>query len=105
MRVEGIALPGHFITRHEDIFFDPFHGGRQIGLKECRALLDQQNLALTPAHLEPATARQIFNRMLTNVFHIAEQTDLKLARRFAGWIETLRRSAEFTASEKHGKSH
>ncbi len=105
MRVDGIALPGHFITRHEDIFFDPFHGGRQIGLKECRALLDQQNLTLTPAHLEPATPRQIFNRMLTNVFHIAEQTDLDLARKLAGWIETLRRSAEPAPSEKHGKSH
>ncbi|MEO8352530.1 MAG: transglutaminase-like domain-containing protein [Chthoniobacteraceae bacterium] len=105
MRVDGIALPGHFITRHEGVFFDPFHGGRQIGLKECRALLDQQNLTLTPAHLEPATPRQIFARMLTNVFHIAEQTDSDLARKLTGWIESLRRSADPAPSEKHGKSH
>ena len=90
MCVEGVSLPGHFIVRHEDIFFDPFHGGRRVGLEECKTLVEQQNLTLQAEHLAPATPRQMLVRMLTNIYYIAEPTDPALAEKVAGWIDAVR---------------
>lgn len=93
MRVDGIALPGHFLVRHEDVFFDPFHGGRRIGLDECKALLAEQNLTLLPQHLEPAQPRQILARMMTNIFCLLEQDDPEQAATVAEWIDAIRKGA------------
>lgn len=90
MPIDGIGLPGHFLVRHEDIFSDPFHGGRRVGLEECRELVRQQNLELRPEYLAPATPRQILVRMLANLFAIAENTDPLLAEKLAGWMGSLR---------------
>lgn len=92
LTVEGVGLPGHFIVRHEDIFFDPFHGGRRVGLEECKALLEQQNLTLLPQHLAPTTPRQLLIRMLTNIYYIADQNDPPLAARVSEWITLIRQS-------------
>jgi regulator of sirC expression with transglutaminase-like and TPR domain len=92
MTVEGIGLPGHFIVRHEEIFFDPFHGGRRVGLDECKALLEKQNLVLLPQHLAPTTPRQMLIRTLTNLYYIAEQSDPSLAANVSEWITVLRQS-------------
>ena len=92
MRVDGIGLPGHFIVRHEDIFFDPFHGGRRVSLDECKSLLLQQNLVLLPQHLAPATPRQMLVRLLTNIYYIAEQTNPQLAAQVSEWISAIRKS-------------
>ena len=94
LHVDGIGLPGHFVVRHEEIFFDPFHGGRRIGLEECKVLLAAQNLTLLPQHLIPATPAQMLVRMLTNIRYIAEPTDPPLAAKVAEWIEAVRRSAK-----------
>jgi regulator of sirC expression with transglutaminase-like and TPR domain len=92
LQIDGIGLPGHFIVRHEGIFFDPFHGGRRVGLDECKALLEQQNLTLLPDHLAPTTARQVLIRMLTNIYYIADQNDPPLAARVSEWITLVRQS-------------
>lgn len=92
LTVDGIGLPGHFIVRYEGIFFDPFHGGRRVGLDECKALLEQQNLTLLPQHLAPTTPRQMLIRMLTNIYYIADQTAPPLAARVSEWITLVRQS-------------
>jgi regulator of sirC expression with transglutaminase-like and TPR domain len=91
LQVDGVGLPGHFVARHQDVFFDPFHGGRRITLEECGALLRQQNLALTPQHLAPTTPRQMLLRMLTNIYYIADQSDPPLAAKVSRWAELLKR--------------
>jgi regulator of sirC expression with transglutaminase-like and TPR domain len=88
--IDGIGLPGHFIVRHAGIFFDPFHGGRRVGLDECKLLLEQQNLTLLPQHLAPATSRQMLIRMLTNLYYIAEQHDPQQAAKVSEWITAVR---------------
>ena len=93
LSVDGVGLPGHFLARHEDVFFDPFHGGRRITLEECSALMEKQNLVLTPQHLLPTTPRQMLIRTLTNINFIAEQSDPALAVRVTGWLDTLRQRA------------
>ncbi len=92
LSIDGIGLPGHFIMRHEDVFFDPFHGGRRVGLDECRALLEQQNLVLLPQHLVAATPKQMLIRMLTNLYFITEQTDPQLGAKMSEWITAARKS-------------
>ena len=99
MRLDGIALPGHFIVRHEDVFFDPFHGGKRVGLDECRALLEEQGLKLLPQHLVPATPRQMLVRMMTNIYCILEKDDPPLADKMAGWIDAVRRGAPESLSD------
>ncbi|HEY2343219.1 MAG TPA: transglutaminase-like domain-containing protein [Chthoniobacteraceae bacterium] len=89
--IEGVGLPGHFLARHEDVFFDPFHAGARVGLEECAKLMEQQNLVLTPQHLIPTTPRQILARLVTNIHLIAEQHDPPLAARTARWLDALRR--------------
>lgn len=90
LQIDGVGLPGHFLVRHEDIFFDPFHGGRRVCLDECRALMHQQNLVLRPEHLAPATPCQILLRTLTNLYFVSEQNDPPLALKIAAWIQALR---------------
>ena len=92
MRVDGVGLPGHFIARHGDIFFDPYHGGNQVGFEECKTLVEQQDLTLLPQHLAPATPRQMLTRMLTNIYYVAEQTDAELEEKVARWIEAVKRA-------------
>jgi regulator of sirC expression with transglutaminase-like and TPR domain len=85
----GVGLPGHFIVRCREHFFDPFHRGRRIGLAECRALVEQQNLELTARHLEPATGRQMLLRMLTNIHALAAERDAELGGKVRTWAGIL----------------
>jgi hypothetical protein len=90
LAMEGVALPGHFLVRHEDVFLDPFHGGRRVGLDECRELMERQELMLKPEHLAPATPRQILIRTLTNIYYVAQQIDPALAAKVSEWLKALR---------------
>lgn len=69
MIVDGINLPGHFIARHEDVFFDPFHRGKILCRRECERLLEKQGLHLKECHLLPATPRQTLVRVLANLLY------------------------------------
>ncbi len=90
VQVDGVGLPGHFLARHEDVFFDPFHAGRRVGLEECAALLENQNLVLTPQHLSATTPRQVLVRILTNLYFILEKSDPPLAMQVDEWNDILR---------------
>ena len=89
LEFSGVGLPGHFLVRHREHFFDPFHGGRRIGLAECRALVEQQNLELTASHLVPATERQILIRTLTNIHALAAERDPELGSKVRAWAGIL----------------
>lgn len=67
MIVDGLNLPGHFIARHEDVIFDPFHKGRILSRKDCESLVAKQGLRFKPAHLNPTPPRLILARMLANL--------------------------------------
>jgi regulator of sirC expression with transglutaminase-like and TPR domain len=70
MIVDGINLPGHFLARHEDVIFDPFHRGRIMTQQDCEVIMLRQNLRLKSCHLIPATPRQILTRILANLLYI-----------------------------------
>ena len=90
IKIEGVGLPGHFLVRHGEVIFDPFHGGRRVSVEECATLLAQQNLILTQQHLDPTTPRQMLGRMLTNLRFIATSSDPALAEKIADWESRLR---------------
>ncbi|HEX5177277.1 MAG TPA: transglutaminase-like domain-containing protein [Chthoniobacteraceae bacterium] len=87
--LEGVALPGHFLVRHSDIFLDPYHGGRRVGLLDCRELLARHNMSLVPEHLATATSKQMLARLLANILHVANHSDPPLATKVSGWLDAL----------------
>jgi regulator of sirC expression with transglutaminase-like and TPR domain len=72
-----VNFPGHFLVKHilEDnsgeIVVDPFNGGRIMDDYSLKTLLDQtypqQNIPLTHALVEKATAADVVIRMLNNL--------------------------------------
>ncbi|HEY8901059.1 MAG TPA: transglutaminase-like domain-containing protein [Chthoniobacterales bacterium] len=90
MCVEGINLPGHFIARHGELYFDPFHRGRILTKSDCVAILAKQNLSLQKVHLSDATARQILVRVLANLLYVFDlKQERELHDRVNGWIRAL----------------
>lgn len=90
MCIEGINLPGHFIARHGELYFDPFHRGRILTKADCVAIMAKQNLTLQKSHLADASARQILVRVLANLLYVY---DLRHQReehaRVNAWIRAL----------------
>jgi len=70
MKIEGINLPGHFIAKHGDLFFDPFHGGRILDRDDLRSILSRQGIELKESHLLPARPRQFLMRILANLLYV-----------------------------------
>jgi regulator of sirC expression with transglutaminase-like and TPR domain len=67
--VHGVNLPGHFIARCEETYFDPFHSGRILSLADCADILARQNIELADEHLENPGSREVIARMLANLSH------------------------------------
>jgi len=72
--LEGVALPGHYIVKHKvpgnDIFFDPFHGGRILSAGECANLVESFGHAFSEVQLAAASHRETLVRMLNNLIRI-----------------------------------
>ena len=89
----GVNMPGHFLVRTTagpTELFDPFAGGRRLGLDAVEVLYAQAAAGdFDPAVLEPVGARVILARMLRNLAEVArrEQDVLGLA-----WALELRTS-------------
>jgi regulator of sirC expression with transglutaminase-like and TPR domain len=74
LEVVGVGLPGHFVARavagSEQVFFDPFHGGRLLTREDCGRLVEQttgQPFDPTDASFEAVTPAALLARMLTNL--------------------------------------
>lgn len=72
--MEGIGLPGHFITGvrldEAPILLDPFHGGAILTPESCREVVSRalgKRVRLTEASFVPVGDRQFLTRMLANL--------------------------------------
>ena len=65
----GVNLPGHFIARCGETYFDPFHSGRILSLADCADILARQKIELSDEHLENPGSREVIARMLANLGH------------------------------------
>ena len=90
MKIDGINLPGHFIARHGDLFFDPFHGGRILKREDLRSLLSRQGIELKESHLQPASPRQFLMRILANLLYVYDlDGDTKRHGMVKSWMDAL----------------
>jgi regulator of sirC expression with transglutaminase-like and TPR domain len=74
LEMEGIGLPGHFITgarvAGEQVLLDPFNRGALLTAESCRELVSQalgRPVRLQPEHFAPVSNRQFLTRMLANL--------------------------------------
>lgn len=67
--LHGVNLPGHFIARCGETYFDPFHSGRILSLADCADILSRQQIELTDEHLKTPGTREVVARMLANLSH------------------------------------
>ena len=73
VRLVGVGMPAHFLVRAVDddaVFFDPFHGGRQLDRAGARALFEEITRGQAPwqdSYLDPTPNRAIVIRMLNNL--------------------------------------
>lgn len=70
--IYGVNLPGHFIARCGETYFDPFHQGRILSIADCADILARQQIELSDEHLENPGSRQILARLLANLRHAYE---------------------------------
>jgi regulator of sirC expression with transglutaminase-like and TPR domain len=84
--LHGVGMPGHFIVKHdspdEEIFIDPFNGGRILSRATCAELVQQiygEPVAFQETFLATVTPRQILARMLGNLkaIYLQEKRYLK----------------------------
>ena len=91
MKIDGINLPGHFIARHGEVYFDPFHRGRILSRADVESILFRQGLELRDCHLHPCPPRLILLRMLANLLHVYDvQEESRKHQRVLGWMRALK---------------
>lgn len=92
MKIDGINLPGHFIARHGEVLFDPFHKGRILTRADCGAILAKQNLKLRSSHFHAAKSRQIVLRILANFLYVYDlHQEVEKHCRVHTWMMALNR--------------
>lgn len=90
MKIEGINLPGHFIARHGEVFFDPFHGGRILCRCDVQRILARQGLTFKESHLHTANSRQFLLRMLANLLYVYDlDAECRKHDRVKTWMEAI----------------
>ena len=74
LQIEGIGLPGHFITgariAGEHVLLDPFNRGAVLTVEACGQVVRQalgRPVRLLPEHFAPVEYRQFLTRMLANL--------------------------------------
>ena len=91
MKIDGVNLPGHFIARHGEVYFDPFHRGRILSRADVESILFRQGLELRDCHLQPCPPRLILLRMLANLLHVYDvQGQCQKHKQVLGWMQALK---------------
>jgi regulator of sirC expression with transglutaminase-like and TPR domain len=74
LEMEGIGLPGHFITgariEGEHVLLDPFNRGAVLTVEACSQVVNRalgRPVRLTSAHFAPVDNRHFLTRMLANL--------------------------------------
>jgi len=88
--VYGVNLPGHFIARCGETYFDPFHEGRILSRADCVDLLSLQKIEFRDEHLANPGPREVMARMLANLRHAFEVEEANWQRQMVDrWIGIL----------------
>ena len=67
----GVGMPGHFLLKYQvgenEIFLDPFRGGKLLSRTDCREFLEVIGLGFRDEYLQTVSNRQIIERMIRNL--------------------------------------
>ncbi|MBI5197588.1 MAG: hypothetical protein HZA19_03160 [Nitrospirae bacterium] len=93
----GVGMPGHFILKwdrgsdgEEELFVDPFHGGRLFTRNDCVDFLIQSGHGSPPDALKPVNSRQILARMCNNLAAIYHhRNEMERAERYEKYASDL----------------
>jgi regulator of sirC expression with transglutaminase-like and TPR domain len=80
--VRGIGLPGHFLVGVEGSYLDPFHGGRELALRDCRELvatLHRGTVTWRNDMLDAVSVPAMVQRVLRNLLREHTRQDDKRA--------------------------
>ncbi len=72
LNIQGVALPGHFIVCWNAQFYDSFNQGRLLDENACKQIVETRGQEFRREQLNPATPRQVLNRMLMNLARVYE---------------------------------
>lgn len=88
MELHGVGMPGHFLVRAGNQFFDPFHGGLRLDEDGCRERYEEiaGRAPFLPSFLDPVGVGAILARMLANLV----RTFVERAPASAVWALRLR---------------
>lgn len=93
IEVEGVGMPGHFLTRSGESYIDIYGGGAFLDAEGCVRLLSAaagSAVELPAGALDPTPPADILRRMLLNLRLIAEHDkDAALLRRLLQLITTF----------------
>ncbi len=87
--LDGVAMPGHFLVRDrvlQDVFVDPFSGGRLLDDAGCRGLFHSvagAKAPFRPGYLDPVPGTAILARMAANLVNAYRRSDDRSGLRWA----------------------
>jgi regulator of sirC expression with transglutaminase-like and TPR domain len=88
--IQGVALPGHFIVRWRNQFYDPFYHGRLLDEGACREIVVARGQEFREEHLNPVSHRQVLLRLLMNLTRVYElEEDRPRLARVRQYLRTL----------------
>jgi regulator of sirC expression with transglutaminase-like and TPR domain len=91
--IDGVNLPGHFIVRHGNVLFDPFHGGQILSIRDCQNVYRRQNMPMGPHSIDPIAPRLLLMQILANLAYILEgEEEFEQSTKLASWIRLLDRA-------------
>ncbi|MDZ4816798.1 MAG: transglutaminase-like domain-containing protein [Verrucomicrobiota bacterium] len=70
--LKGIGMPGHFICAWNNVYFDPFKGGKVLHREECVNLCKEFGYTFQDHYLNPISNKFILARMINNLQYVYE---------------------------------
>jgi len=91
LKLSGIGMPGHFVTRHgEGDFIDVFERGKTFTLDEAKKRIESRGFDFRDDHVAPIAKKAIITRMLHNLLRVArEDSDMTAGLRYLDGIVLL----------------
>ncbi|MCE2929580.1 MAG: transglutaminase-like domain-containing protein [Candidatus Caenarcaniphilales bacterium] len=68
--IEGVAMPGHFIVKFKNKFYDPFFAGREISREECILRAQELRVYWREDYLNPVDDNFVLARCIRNLITI-----------------------------------
>jgi regulator of sirC expression with transglutaminase-like and TPR domain len=91
--IYGVGFPTHYLVKYqsadEELFIDPFNGGKILSRGDCTRFLDEIGMLFRPEFLEATSNRLTITRMMNNLAQIYRQIDPDISVELEAAISAL----------------